>query len=277
MATYLFYAFYVASKVGLAGLTPTVDVWGPGGAEVTAANATEIGDGLYSYSHTDAVDGDYTAVFKTADATVDAQHIPALAVKQISSYLDAAISSRAATGADSDTLETLSDQMDGAEPADVWLYPTRTLTVPVIAYTTYWYGHGFIAFMNKEIDWASDAIKVALLHDYVPDQDNHDYFDDVVAFECPAGGNYNAGGMLLPTPTVTLDPATNIITLDGGDCVWNLAIIHATHAVIYDSTPGLAATNPLIGYIDFGADMTSAGGDFRITWNTNGILSITAA
>jgi len=34
----------------------------------------------------------------------------------------------ARTGADSDTLETLSDQLDGVEPADVWTYSTRTLT-----------------------------------------------------------------------------------------------------------------------------------------------------
>jgi len=34
----------------------------------------------------------------------------------------------ARTGADADTLETLSDQIDGVEPADVWAYATRTLT-----------------------------------------------------------------------------------------------------------------------------------------------------
>jgi hypothetical protein len=202
MAVYLFYAFFVASKQGKTGLSPTVDVYGPGGAEVTGANATTIGGGLYSYSHTDAVDGDYSAVFKTADATVDQQWIPALAVKQISAYIDAAISSRAVagdlmglandaitagkfdestafplkaadtgatiiarpgdlmglasdaitsakfdestafpvksadtgatqiarTGADADTLETLSDQIDLVDPADVWAYATRTLT-----------------------------------------------------------------------------------------------------------------------------------------------------
>jgi hypothetical protein len=154
MAVYLFYAMFIASKVGKTGLSPTVDIWGPGGAEVTGANAATVGGGLYSYSHTDAVDGDYMAVFKTADATVDAQHVPALAVKQISAYIDAAISSRAVAGdlmglandaitsakfdestaypvksadsgvtqiarvgADSDTLETLSDQLDLVTPA----------------------------------------------------------------------------------------------------------------------------------------------------------------
>jgi len=34
----------------------------------------------------------------------------------------------ARVGADGDTLETLSDQLDAQEPADVWAYATRTLT-----------------------------------------------------------------------------------------------------------------------------------------------------
>lgn len=83
MAVYNFFAFYTASKQGKTGLTVTVDVYGPAGAEVTGATATEVGGGLYSYAHTDATDGDYTAVFKTADATVDAQHVPALAATPV--------------------------------------------------------------------------------------------------------------------------------------------------------------------------------------------------
>ena len=44
----------------------------------------------------------------------------------IRAEIDASI--LALQGADSDTLETLSDQIDGVEPADVWTYATRTLT-----------------------------------------------------------------------------------------------------------------------------------------------------
>lgn len=86
MAAYNFFAFYTASKQGKTGLTVTVDVYGPAGAEATGAAATEVGGGLYSYAHTDATDGDYTAVFKTADATVDAQHVPALAATPVWDY-----------------------------------------------------------------------------------------------------------------------------------------------------------------------------------------------
>lgn len=78
-----FWAHYIATKVGKTGLTVTVDVWeltqtGTATEIVTAGSATEVGDGLYRYvlaaGSVDAV-GDYIAVFKTADATVDQQHI----------------------------------------------------------------------------------------------------------------------------------------------------------------------------------------------------------
>lgn len=106
MADYKFYAFFIASKIGKTGLTVTVDVYGPGGVEASAQAATEIGGGLYSYTHTDATPGDYMAVFKTADATVDCQHIPDLVTKELP-LIDAAISS-----------------VDEA----VWAATTRTLT-----------------------------------------------------------------------------------------------------------------------------------------------------
>jgi hypothetical protein len=102
-----FYAFYVASKVGKTGITVTADVWehtrtGTATEVVSGGSATEIGDGLYKYvlsaASVDAV-GEYVAVFKTADATVDAQHIPALWIVGRAGVenLDAAISSRNAT------------------------------------------------------------------------------------------------------------------------------------------------------------------------------------
>lgn len=75
----LFYAFYVANKVGKTGLAVTVDVWeitraGVATEIVAGAAATEIGDGLYRYLlAAAAVDepAEYIAVFKTADVTVD--------------------------------------------------------------------------------------------------------------------------------------------------------------------------------------------------------------
>jgi hypothetical protein len=141
--------------------------------------------------------------------------------------------------------------------------------------SAYWYGKGFLSVWNKEIDWAADAIYVALCTStYTPDQDTHDYYNDLTN-EVANGNGYATGGMLLPTPTIGYTAGTNVIKLDGGDCAWTASTITARYAVIYDSTPGSAATNPLIAYIDFGADVSSVSGTFTITWHTDGILTIT--
>jgi len=96
-----FLAFFTASKQGKTGLTVTIDIYNPSGSQiVTAASATAIGGGLYSYtlSTNNSAEGEYAAIFKTTDATVDAQHIPSLWVLGRAGVenLDAATSSRLA-------------------------------------------------------------------------------------------------------------------------------------------------------------------------------------
>lgn len=77
-----FLAFFTSSKVGKTGLTVTVDVYNPAGTQVvTAGSATAIGEGLYAYTLSSVsvgAEGEYIAIFKTTDTTVDQQHIPSL-------------------------------------------------------------------------------------------------------------------------------------------------------------------------------------------------------
>lgn len=94
-----FLAFFTASKQGKTGLTVTVDLFNPAGTQiVTNASATAIGGGLYSYvlSTNNSTEGEYAAIFKTTDSTVDAQHIPSLWVLGRAGVenLDASVSTR---------------------------------------------------------------------------------------------------------------------------------------------------------------------------------------
>ena len=76
-----FYAFFTAARAGKPGLTVTIDVYRGSTAVVTADLATEIGGGLYRYEMPGGSTGSaeaYAAIFQTADATVDAQHVPSL-------------------------------------------------------------------------------------------------------------------------------------------------------------------------------------------------------
>jgi hypothetical protein len=95
-----FLAFFVAAKTGKTGLSPTVDVFKSDGTQiVTAGSATAVGGGLYRYtlaSGSNDAEELYTCIFKTTDATVDQQHLPALWCVQKAGIenLDAAVSSR---------------------------------------------------------------------------------------------------------------------------------------------------------------------------------------
>lgn len=94
-----FLAFFTASKQGKTGLTVTIDIYDPSGTQiVTDGSATAVGGGLYAYtlSTNNSAEGEYAAIFKTTDSTVDAQHIPSLWVLGRAGVenLDASVSSR---------------------------------------------------------------------------------------------------------------------------------------------------------------------------------------
>lgn len=139
------------------------------------------------------------------------------------------------------------------------------------------YGQFLQQALNKEVDWDSDTIKVALLsNSYTPDQDAHNYFDDVSSYEV-TGTGYTTGGATLSNKTNTYNSATNVIVLDADDVTWSSSTITARYAVVYDATPATSATKPLIGYVDFGSDQSSSNGNFTITWDATGIVRITVA
>jgi len=139
------------------------------------------------------------------------------------------------------------------------------------------YGQFLSQALNKEIDWDTDTIKVALLTNaYTPDQDAHNYLDDVIANEV-SGTGYTAGGNTLANKTNAYNAGTNVIVLDADDTTWSSSTITARYAVVYDATPATNATKPLIGYVDFGSDQSSSNGNFTITWDATGIVRITVA
>lgn len=142
--------------------------------------------------------------------------------------------------------------------------------------TTKTYGSLIGKAFNKEVDFDSDTIKVALVtSSYTPNQDTHDYWDDVATNEV-SGTGYTAGGATLANKSVTYTSGTNVTKFDANDVSWTSSTITARYAVIYDATPASNATMPLIGYIDFGSDQSSSNGTFSIVWDAAGIFTTTA-
>lgn len=143
-----------------------------------------------------------------------------------------------------------------------------------MAVSAKWYGLGLKSFFNKEVDWDTDTIKVALVtSSYSPDQDTHDEWADVSAYEV-TGDGYTAGGATMTCAAPDYTAGTNVIKLDADDVTWSTSTITARYAIIYDDTH---ASKRLLGYVDFGADVTSTGGDFTIAWNAGGVFTNTPA
>jgi len=132
------------------------------------------------------------------------------------------------------------------------------------------------ALGSNPVNVSSDTIKVCLLtSSYTPDQDAHDFYNDVSTYEV-TGTGYTAGGAALSTKTATYNSSTNTWTFDADDTTWSSSTITARYAVVYKST-GTPATSALLAYYDFGSNQSSSGGAFTIQWNASGLVTITVS
>jgi hypothetical protein len=147
--------------------------------------------------------------------------------------------------------------------------------------TAKWYGLAgqgqFSQTAARRVSWLDDTIKVTLhTSTYTPNQDTHDFADDLTN-EVANGNGYTTGGVTLGTKTLTYDSASNTVRLDAADASWTFTASKTMrYAVIWKDT-GSAATSPLLGYVDFGADETSSG-TFTLQWDaTDGVLRAVVA
>lgn len=148
-----------------------------------------------------------------------------------------------------------------------------------MAVTAFWYAKAFLSVFNKLIDFDTDAIQVALTTDgYTPNQDTHDFFDDVTN-ELGTANGYTAGGLVLANKTIAT--TNNVLAADNTvDPAWTTGAgetLTARRAVYYENTAGAPGTDPLICWVDFGVDESASnGGTFTIVIAAAGIFSITA-
>lgn len=151
-----------------------------------------------------------------------------------------------------------------------------------MAVTAFWYGKAILNAFGGEtagesvaIDFLSDTIKVSLhTVTYTPAQDTDEFFSD--ATNQITGTGYTAGGATLANKTLGYTAGTNVIKFDADDPSWATSTLTARYAVIYKDT-GTASTSPLMGYIDFGADVSTTAGTFTVQFNASGMLTITPA
>lgn len=135
------------------------------------------------------------------------------------------------------------------------------------------YGNVYAKAFNGEINYLTDTIKAMLTTStYVPDQNAHVYLSSVT--NEVVGTGYTAGGLTLTSKTVAY--ASKATAFDCADLVWSSASFTARRVVFYKST-GTASTSPLIGWDDFGADLSPSGGNFTVTIDASGLFVLSVA
>lgn len=129
------------------------------------------------------------------------------------------------------------------------------------------------------IDYLTDTIKVGLTtSSYTPDQDTHDFYNDITN-ELSTANGYTAGGVTLGSKTASYDAGTNESRFDAADAVWTSsgAGFTARRFFVYKDS-GTPSTSPLIGYDSFSTDQTaSGGGTLTIQWAADGVFKFTAS
>lgn len=121
------------------------------------------------------------------------------------------------------------------------------------------YGPGIKHFANGAIDWDTDTMKSMLVTaTYSPDQDLHDYRDDLGANEVGASGDYVAGGATITGRSISYDAGTNEVRLLGSDVVWSGFTGAFRYAVVYKARGGAASADELLAYSDLGAQSVTA-------------------
>ncbi|MGW4325468.1 hypothetical protein ACWEKR_06205 [Nocardia sp. NPDC004573] len=141
----------------------------------------------------------------------------------------------------------------------------------------YLYGPFHQSLLNGEINVVSHALK-ATLHtsSYTPNKDTHRYQSSLTN-ELSTGSGYTSGGLTLSGKSLAYDSSTDTAWLDCDDLLWDPSSLTARYCVISDVNSGSAATNPLIGLIDFEANKTSDNGPFKVTIAGTGLIRLTAS
>jgi hypothetical protein len=141
------------------------------------------------------------------------------------------------------------------------------------------YLNGIKNLNEGDVDWNTDTINLGLYtSSYTPDQDAHDFRDDLGANEASGGSGYTTLGSTIAGRAVNVDAGSNEIRLVGDDVVWTIVggPFAFRYGVIFKSRGGASSADELIGYIDFGAQSVT---DAQITvdFDATGIIVYTAA
>lgn len=127
--------------------------------------------------------------------------------------------------------------------------------------------NSFVEDLNEgNVVPAVDTFRAMLVtSSYVPNKDTHTRRSDITNEVVGAG--YASGGAVV-TVTVVPDLVNDLTTLTFTNPDWPASTITARACVVYKARGGLASADELVAYGDIGADVSSAGTTFTLTFNS---------
>jgi hypothetical protein len=143
-----------------------------------------------------------------------------------------------------------------------------------MALTSKWYGKAFIsAFGAAGLNLAGGTVKALLTTStYTPDQDAHDFLDDVT--NELSGGGY--ARVTLSGKAVTYDGATNKLKFTS-DAFTFAGLTGTFRSCVLFLDTGTASTSPLILAITSDADISASGQDVTVTPAGGGLADVTVS
>lgn len=112
------------------------------------------------------------------------------------------------------------------------------------------------------IDFNTDTFKMMLVTNSYVAAKTHSKRSDIT--NEVSGAGYTTGGNAA-SPTVTIDNVNDRVDISWTITSWTSSTITARAGVIYKSRGGASSADELVGYVDFGSDVSSSSGTFSVT------------
>lgn len=142
-----------------------------------------------------------------------------------------------------------------------------------------WFTKGQLHLAKGDIVWKASGgstVKCALLTASATiNQDTNEVWSDLSANEV-SGTGYSAGGAAITLSDPATGSGTHQIKLDATDPTWTITgtlAAAAKFAIVYETSGGY-----LLGYADFDTEVLNpTNSTMTVTWDSNGILTMTAS
>lgn len=116
------------------------------------------------------------------------------------------------------------------------------------------------------INFSTDSFKMLLVTSSYTAAKSHAKRSDIT--NEVTGTGYTTGGNTCDVTVEAVDNVNNDVELSFTIDSWVTATITARGGVIYKTRGGLASADELVGYVDFGGNISSTNGTFAVTVTT---------